>query len=238
MDEGGRRGATSVASTGNDHSVPGQASLSKSVYTRIKELILSNQLRPGAKLTHDSLAQILDVSRTPVREALERLTQEGFAQRLARRGYFVSEISEDEARQLYEVRRALELFALDLSFEHGFTEGDLAPLEEIMNQYKVFLDENRTRDRMLIDRDFHLKLASLSGNEILLRMLEQAFERLLLKRRIDGYFTDRGHVAHTDHVKIMDALRQHDRDAAYTALNNHLLGAWQAFLVHMEAIRP
>ena len=211
-------------------------SLSNSVYIQIKELILTNRLRPSVKLTHDSLAETLNVSRTPVREALERLTQEGFVQRLARRGYFVSEISEKEAQELYEMRRALELFALNLSFDHGFLDKDLDPLEGFMDKYKENLDSGRTRDRMVIDRNFHLRLASISGNEILQRTLEQVFERLLLKRRVDGYFMDRGYVAHADHLKIIQALRRRNREVAHASLSSHLLGAWQAFLDHMESI--
>lgn len=66
--------------------------LNKSVYSALKEMILSGKLRPGLRLVHQDLADILNVSRTPVRKSLERLYQEGYAGRRSRRGYFVAEV--------------------------------------------------------------------------------------------------------------------------------------------------
>jgi DNA-binding GntR family transcriptional regulator len=76
-------------------------------YEAIKRDILGNRLRPGTKLTHRMLAENLGVSRTPVRESLERLYQEGYVTRILNRGYFVAEINEQEVRVLYQTREAL-----------------------------------------------------------------------------------------------------------------------------------
>src|SRR5665213_1979905 len=73
-------------------------------YSQIKRMILSGQVGPGNKLVHEDLAQKLSVSRTPVREALERLYQEGFVTRLPRRGFYVAGITRGEAQDIYHTR--------------------------------------------------------------------------------------------------------------------------------------
>ena len=81
-------------------------------YERIRQDILRHRLNPGVKLVPDHLATSLKVSRTPVRQALERLCQEGFVQHIPARGYFVAEPPRSEIRDLYDVRFALEIRAL------------------------------------------------------------------------------------------------------------------------------
>src|SRR5260221_6721083 len=94
------------------------------VYRSLKELILSGRLRPGNRLVHQELGDRLAVSRTPVREALERLYQEGYAGRRPRRGYFVAEFDVGNIRDLYGTREALEIFAYDSCCAAGFRHGD------------------------------------------------------------------------------------------------------------------
>src|SRR5690606_33184637 len=114
------------------------------VYKVIRDLITSYQLKPGVKLIHQELADKLGVSRTPVREALERLDQEGLVIRIPRRGFYVAEVGEEEARELYDLREALELFALRKSMERGISPESLAKLDAFGKKYKMLLrDEDR-----------------------------------------------------------------------------------------------
>jgi DNA-binding GntR family transcriptional regulator len=91
--------------------------LSARAYHQIKNLILSNEVMPGQKLHHQELSERLGVSRTPVREALTRLVQEGYASFLPNRGFTCKEIRMQEAEELYEMREAVEAFAVERAIE-------------------------------------------------------------------------------------------------------------------------
>ncbi len=128
--------------------------VNESVYDALKRQILSNQLRPGNKLGHQELAESLGVSRTPVRESLERLYQEGFVVRVPNRGYYVAEISASEAQQLYETREALEVYVLRGLLERGISEENLAMLEGINRKFHALIGGELTRQRLLVDPRF------------------------------------------------------------------------------------
>jgi len=208
-------------------------SVNAQVYEAIKTAILSGQLRPGVKLIHQDLALQLAVSRTPVRESLERLYQEGFVTRIARRGFFVAEIDEDEARELYELREALELFALDRTMARGLSSADLRMLDSLNKRYQQLLRDDSTRQRMLVDRDWHLSLAALANNRVLMRMLDSVFERLILKIRVDGYQTVRGQEALNEHLAMTQALRDEDWVSARDLLTAHIRGARRRLVSHL-----
>src|SRR6185295_8058135 len=209
--------------------------VNESVYEAIKRQILNNQLRPGNKLGHQELAESLGVSRTPVREALERLYQEGFVIRLVNRGYYVAEISAAEARELYETREALEVYELRRTLERGITAANIAMLEAINERYHALIGGELTRQRLLIDRDFHLALAGISGNQYLCRMLASIFERLILKRRVDGYH-DTGATPYAEHVALLDGLRSGNASAAQRALAGHIGGARKRLLSYIDTL--
>ncbi|MEX1303696.1 MAG: GntR family transcriptional regulator [Rhodovibrionaceae bacterium] len=212
---------------------PAGRSLNERIYNEIKQLILTNKMRQGHKLGHWELAQLLKVSRTPVREALERLLQEGYVKHIPRRGYFVAEIDAVEAKNLYQTREALEIFALQLTLERGLRPEQLRELEEIEELYANLIETRRTNERGRQDRDFHLRLASFSDNDYIVRSLGAIFERLLLKRRADGYHSDRGSEALREHKQLLEALRNRDDELAVATLRGHIRKAWTAFEEHL-----
>lgn len=207
--------------------------LNDTIYDAIKQRIFAGQLRPGQKLTHQDLAEGLGVSRTPVRESLERLYQEGFVLRVPNRGYYVAEINAEEARELYETREALEVYELRRTCERGISSTDLDRLERMNDVYGRRIGIAHTRQRLLLDRDFHLALAALSGNRYMLRCVEQVFERLILKRRSDGY-SDTGEVPHQEHLELLAALRHGDVIAAQDSLARHIGNARKRLLAFLE----
>jgi DNA-binding GntR family transcriptional regulator len=211
-----------------------QPSLGNAVYQAIKQRILENRLRPGNKLGHQDLAEMLGVSRTPVREALERLAQEGFVVHRPRRGCFVSEIDVQEACELYDLREALEVHALRRTAKIGLTRADLSQLSSLTREYAELVRDDSTRRRLIVDRDLHLALASKSQNRLLSRSLESVFERLILKLRVEGFRTSRGKEALDEHVALMSALRKQDFGAAETVLIAHLREGRERLLGHIE----
>ena len=159
--------------------------LSARVYNQIKNLILCNEIMPGQKLHHQQLSERLGVSRTPVREALTRLVQEGYVSFLPNRGFTCKEIRMQEAEELYELREALEAFAVEKAIAN-LTDAALARLRAKMNSYGRDVQNRFTRERLVFDQEVHLAIAELAGNETLMSTLNHVFERIVLKRRTDG----------------------------------------------------
>ena len=218
---------------------PEPPSRNSQTYSSIKRMILFGQLGPGRKLVHEELADALKVSRTPVREALERLYQEGFVTRLPRRGFYVTGITRDEAYGLYGAREALELFALQVTLERGpLPRGALNTLAVYGKRYADLINTQMLTERVLADILFHLTLAEFSGNRYVVRLLAQTFERSALKRRQEGYRYDRSILAVTEHTQLLDALAKHDKRAAMQTLRKHVQSARDALLSQLYEVPP
>jgi DNA-binding GntR family transcriptional regulator len=197
-------------------------SLSGQVYNQIKTLILCNEILPGQKLHHQELSERLGVSRTPVREALTRLAQEGYVSLLPNRGFTCKEIRLQEADDLYQLREALEAFAVEKAVEN-LTEASFAALSAKINAYGKDVQRRFTRDRLVYDQNIHLEIARLSGNETLTKTLAQVFERIILKRRTDGlYDPARGISAHQEHLKLLQAMKKHNTQDAVKLVRAHI----------------
>jgi DNA-binding GntR family transcriptional regulator len=209
---------------------PAAPVLVQSSYEAIKDAILRNRLRPGTKLAHRELAERLGVSRTPIRESLERLYQEGYVKRIPNRGYFVAEMDAREVVQLYETREALETFALRKVMESGLSAADVKRLRALNARYGKLCGERLDRERLVADCEFHVALAAQSGNEHLCRTLRGVFDRLIHKRRVEGFYDRRGLARHADHVGLLDAMAQGRSDEAEARLRKHIRGACTALL--------
>jgi DNA-binding GntR family transcriptional regulator len=206
----------------NKHRARRTENLSGQVYSQIKTFILCNEILPGQKLHHQELSERLGVSRTPVREALTRLAQEGYVSLLPNRGFTCKEIRLQEAEELYQLREALEAFAVEKAIEN-LTEASFAGLSGKISAYGKDVQKRFTRDRLVYDQDLHLEIARLSGNETLTKTLAQVFERIILKRRTDGlYDPTRGITAHQEHLKLLQAMKKHNTHDAVRLVRTHI----------------
>jgi DNA-binding GntR family transcriptional regulator len=196
--------------------------LAAQVYNQIKSLILCNEVLPGQKLHHQELSERLGVSRTPVREALTRLVQEGYVSLLPNRGFTCKEIRLQEAIELYELREALEAFAVEKAIEN-LSDNAFRELSTKMNLYGQDVQKRFTRNRLVYDQDLHLQIARLSGNEMLIKTLTLVFERIILKRRTDGlYDPARGVKAHHEHLRLLQAMKKRNTQEAVKIVRAHI----------------
>jgi len=210
-------------------------SVNERVYSDLKESIISSRLRPGQRLGHHELATMLNTSRTPVREALERLSQEGFVTHLPRRGFVVAQIDTEMAKNLYQTREALEVYALGLAMDRGITAAEFKKLEQLNKLYGSLMGSQHMLERQAVDRDMHLAMAALSGNPYLVEILASIFEKLMMKRRIDGYYsTERGPAAADEHALLFDAMKRESKREATRLLQSHLRDAWKGFETHLK----
>jgi DNA-binding GntR family transcriptional regulator len=208
--------------------------LSARVYNQIKRLILCNEIMPGQKLHHQELSERLGVSRTPVREALTRLVQEGYVSFLPNRGFTCKEIRIQEAEELYELREALEAFAVERAIAK-LTDASLDQLRNKMNSYGRDVQNRFTRERLVYDQDVHLTIVQLAGNEMLTNTLNHVFERIVLKRRTDGlYDPARGLAAHEEHLQLLAAMERRDVPAAVVLVRQHIQAGKKNVMADLE----
>jgi len=200
----------------------GVENLSARVYHEIKGLILRNQIMPGQKLQHQDLSDRLGVSRTPVREALTRLVQEGYVNLLPNRGFICKEINLQEAEELYDLREALEAFAVEKAVEK-LDDNVLERLWQKMELYGRDIQKRFTRERLVYDQELHLEIAEIAGNDTLTKTLRQVFERIVLKRKTDGLYDQaRGLSAHQEHLRLLEAMAKRDVDKAVSIVREHI----------------
>lgn len=190
-------------------------------YQQLKALLLMGDVPIGARLREERLAERLEMSRTPVREALLRLHAEHFLDRHPEGGFRAINPSAQTMRELYEIRRALELFALHRATDEGRNWTSLAELQE---EWRALEVGELTADAEFVhlDEDFHRRLAESAGNVQLAEELRRFNERIRPVRSHD--FVTPGRIAATveQHLGILDAVIGHRTEEAEHLLDRHI----------------
>lgn len=205
--------------------------LGDQVYRRLKELILEYEFRPGARLVSEDIARRFDVSRTPVNHALARLEREGLVWWRANRGYQIAEIDAEEAAELFGLREALEAFTVERAAATR-TPAALRELRREMLEYARLGSQPLSRQKLVLDRAFHMAIAELAGNRRLCDILAQTFERLILKRRIEG-LPSRGKVTLDEHALIFEAIAASKPALAVRRMREHIAHSRDNLLQHL-----
>jgi DNA-binding GntR family transcriptional regulator len=197
---------------------------SAAAYEELKSLILFAQLPIGIRLREERLAERLGCSRTPVREALLRLDAERLLERHPQGGYCVAIPRVTAMRELYEIRRALELFALRRGCESELRhEREL--LECLADEW-LSLDAGAIEPNgefVLADEAFHASLAEAAGNLRLAQELQRVNERIRPIRSRDFVCAERIAVTIEQHLAITEALLAGDAQEAASLLDSHIL---------------
>ncbi|MDO5715494.1 MAG: GntR family transcriptional regulator [Tissierellia bacterium] len=152
-------------------------SLSHRVHQKLKQKILNNELLPGDKLIEMEIANDLGVSRTPVREALSKLEEEGLAKNFPRKSYIVSKISMKEAKNLYTVRAALEPLAIGLVAEKGLNKRT-KELEEVTQKMKDAYEKGNLEALKDLIVQWNIAMVHSLNNDILKELMLIINERL------------------------------------------------------------
>lgn len=193
-------------------------------YRGIKRLMLTQKLVPGQKLPYRELTERLGMSKTPIVNALNRLEQEGFIISVPNVGYTVKPISEKEINDSYEVREALEVKALQRAIESA-TKGKLADLEKKFLAFDQYRPPRCDRKKMMLDCEFHLQVAVMSGNEVLRYLLRRNFEHIILRTRLDSYVWAKWENSVNDLGELMKLIKAGDFQSGAAILIKHIRDA-------------
>jgi len=193
---------------------------SETAYTEIKNQILNLHIGRSEPLSEVKLASLLNMSRTPVREAMRRLESEGIIVTYGKRGSFVNIPTLKEIRDIFEVRMFLEAAAAKLA-----TKGiDLNRLMEFENIFTEFQTGKGKGDFVKLGREFHFFLIESSGNQVLKEVLDNLYTKLDIIRLFSYSF--RRKEAVEEHLDIVRALKKRDEELSYWAMHNHLRNAF------------
>jgi DNA-binding GntR family transcriptional regulator len=195
--------------------------LADEAYQRITAAMLSGALAPGSRLVMDAIAEELEISRTPVRDALRRLEQEGLIEPAGRRGFVVREIAAAEITETYEAREAIEGFAARLAARRG------APAATHVSDAiarAVEFDVETPLGSYLANRLVHRSVVEAADNKILLELFDDLWSRGRAHQIYANCFQggDSHEAVRRKHRPIVRALKAADPEAAEAALVAHL----------------
>jgi DNA-binding GntR family transcriptional regulator len=196
------------------------ANLSERAYEQLKSMAVTYQLRPGERLAELDLAKRLKVSRTPIREALNRLVTEGFLTFTPNRGFQCRPLDAKEIFDLYEIRRSLESTAARLAVERA-SDDELADLERFIERSRSVSEKTTVMELVRLDEEFHERIAVLSRNSELLRILQNINARIRFCRWIDME-NGRRSATQNEHAAMLAALKARDAGRASEAMNSHI----------------
>jgi DNA-binding GntR family transcriptional regulator len=208
--------------------------VSDEVYGALRAKILTCQLSPGERLDVDGIAQQLGVSRTPVKDALSRLSAERLIEIQPRRGTFVSPIRAVQVDEIFAVREALELKACELLAEKLDDDliDTLRQLNEELAKPKISLQDNAR-----FDLQFHQLLVERCGNRRLLELYNDLNAHLQIARihyRSDNWRA-RLAVARSEHLAIIQALENRNVKGAMAALKKHIQSSRDRMISDIQA---
>lgn len=207
-------------------------SSSELVYRRLREDIITGRLAPGTRLVELNIAAEFGVSRTPVREALKRLTAEKLVFSDPSRGVVVHAPDASEIEDVFVVREALDALAARLA-AHRITPSELARLRVIVDSMRRAIRAGRREQVILANQRFHDVIYAAAGNEMLARVASDL--RDFVRRFTTLPFASPDRVEHVlaEHEAILEALAAHDPEAAEAASRRHLEAA-REYLIRLD----
>lgn len=197
-------------------------SLSDDVYARIKADIFDFKLMPGERFTETECAEIYQVSRTPVRQALIALQQEGFVELASRVGWQVRPLNLNYYQQLYDVRIVLEKEAIRLISKNNPEQNPI--LVKLKSIWMIPSEEFLTDFKQVVanDEDFHQQLILATGNKEMARIHKDITEKIRIIRRLDFTKPDRIKLTYFEHQKILSLIFSGLVEEAIFSIMHHI----------------
>jgi DNA-binding GntR family transcriptional regulator len=205
----------------DDLIIEAPVSIRQKVYDFLRNKILSNRIPAGERLVEGRLAKQINVSRTPIREALHILEMEGLVESIPRVGYRVKELRWEDVEELCEIRAVNEILAAKWAMKR-ITPQELAAMKANIDTAEAEI--NAGQPELFVERDaeFHELLVKASGSERLLELC-QMLRRHMLRYRVESlYVAENGLRAVSGHRRVLECLVKKDHIGIETAIRDHL----------------
>ncbi len=199
-----------------------KANLSAKVFAELKERIIRWKYAPGQRFTEEQLCDEFGVSRSPIREALRMLVENGLVEKMPLRGYTVRQPNLDEIFELYDLRLALETFAVERLAEAGLAADEIAPLRQT---WEILLGRlpQVGPDVARADEEFHETLARAAGNQAITALVRNLNERLSFVRMADITTPERLELTCRQHLQVLESIAARDPGGAREAMRLNIL---------------
>ena len=203
---------------------------SNQAYQKIRQTIISGELKPGDIINIDELCMRFGTSKTPTREALVVLTHEQFLESLPRIGYMITKPSIRDVKEMFHVRTILEVEAIGLAVEYVGNDEIMAM--EINNREEHKISKNHVSriiqpDAFRLNQEFHMMIARASGNAILASLIQQQLEMVERALSLDPYIIDS-----SQHENILTALKNREKSLCQEAMKTHLQNTLSRIMIN------
>ncbi|WP_028401317.1 GntR family transcriptional regulator [Ectobacillus panaciterrae] len=199
-------------------------SMEQVVYETIKTAILARKIAPGTQLVETMIAEKLQVSRTPIRNAIKKLQEEGLVIMVPNRGAFVMQPTREEIMQAFEFRTELECIAVPYAFKH-ITEQDIQALRQMIAQEMDAYKEKDILKYIRINKEFHSFLARKTKNKFLIESVETLLRKINIYLILYGvfYYVNLNELTNLqDHEKMIDLIERREAEQLQQLIREHL----------------
>ena len=214
----------------------GSISLAERVYNELHWAIVTGKIPSGTRLVESALADQMGVSRTPVREALQKLVSEGTVYSIPRAGYIVEDMSERDVLDLFMTRAAVEQLIARLAAER-ITSAEVERLETNLKETEALLKNGLTDKMVDLDTEFHHLLSKAARSKTLYEVNQMLIKRTLRFRVYCLRIPEIAQVTLKGHVQILKALQSKDPKKAEKALLGHLEDTKGTVADYVESLR-
>jgi DNA-binding GntR family transcriptional regulator len=204
-------------------------------YMGIRRMFFLNEIIPGQKISYGDLAQRLEMSTTPIIQALKRLEFQGLVRHEPNRGYYTENISLEEITEIYEFRELIEVSLLPKTIA-AITKKGLKTLKKALDNHLDAVRDIYLKDRLLKDMEFHLTLATLSGNQLQINTLKSLFDLLYLKYRGNILFVTPMETVDAEHIQLYEDIDAGNFERAQKVLGQHISNVKKHAILSIERL--
>ncbi len=209
--------------------------LNQKVYFHLREMILSGEINSGMQIEERVLAEEMGVSRTPLREAIGQLSNEGIIEYRPYRGNFVRTFTAKQVNDLFHVRKALEVLAIRLAIPK-ISQEHIEQIRVILDDVQAALDTSDLDAYGEADRRFHDAIAAITINETLQESLDRLSAQIQLVRNFANRDSDVVRRTSIERPRILAALDARDADLAAQLMEAHIEGVRMSVVAQLEAM--
>jgi DNA-binding GntR family transcriptional regulator len=197
-------------------------SLGEHVFENLKQAIIRGNITPGEWLVENHIAQMLGISRTPVREAIHKLEREGLIERQPRGGFTVLGLSRDDIEETFGIRSVLEGYAARLATTKHQSK-ELKALEKKIEEFQVCLSKRQLDVLPGINTEFHDLLYALSKSPRLIHMINALRDQIFRFRQMILKDDKLANISNEDHIQMLKFMRKRDAERVERLVRDHIL---------------
>ncbi len=205
--------------------LPKKENLSEKAYNIIKEMIIDGRLKQGEVISINSMTEILDISRTPITNACQKLEFEKFLTIIPKQGVVVNSITIDDARELYELRAAIESYSAKRAFDN-IKQEDIEILKKSLNIQKEHVKDGNVYEFMKEDTNFHKFLLSKYNNTQFFSIINTLYDRSFMASLKSGEKSERLVNNLKEHERIIESLENKNKMEFIEAIEINILNGY------------